>query len=350
MMSPLGHFLLLGPAVISLRWKRGLAKLSDPPLSPVGPYTDGGFGGGVPARRACYTTKGGAGPRGGAKAAPSPRGEKPGSPPVDPRRFSSVAAARRGGPRRGVMGLARGVLCRRWQLLRGFPAVPSGSSAQRGGGLGYLLPPSGRCPLLPAPPARFYSSGNGDSKSEVRAVFFGFPNPLRWLRTRLYFFLIRTYFDRDFSAPEFMQGAKHAFTVVSRLISQCKYDVLEELVSKEMIQVLREKLSSLSENHRKALAAEMDEIMFTATGDVGIYYDDSGRKFVSILMSFWYLSSADIPDKTPEGAKVFQIVLRGEHAKKKTSLLANYEFRREFTQGVKPDWMITWIEHPNLLE
>ncbi|KAM3854031.1 m-AAA protease-interacting protein 1, mitochondrial [Vipera latastei] len=262
-----------------------------------------------------------------------------------------------GGPRRGVMGLTRGVLCRRccccWQL-RGLPALPRGSSASapRRGGVGQLLAPSGRCPFLLLPPsARFYSSGPGDSRSEERAVFLGFPNPLRWLRTRLYFFLIRTYFDRDFSIQEFMQGAKHAFTVVSRLISQCKYDVLEELVSKEMIQVLKEKLSSLSENHKKALAAEMDEIMFTAAGDVGIYYDDSGRKFVSILMSFWYLSSAVIPDKTPEGAKVFQIALRGESTpKRRHLLLANYEFRREFTQGVKPDWMITWIEHPNLLE
>lgn len=117
------------------------------------------------------------------------------------------------------MGLTRGVLCRRcwcWQL-RGLPALPRGSAAQRGGvGLGHLLPPSGRCPILPMPPARFYSSGNGDSRSEERAFFLGFPNPLRWLRTRLYFFLIRTYFDRDFSVQEFMQGAKHVSRWLSR--------------------------------------------------------------------------------------------------------------------------------------
>ncbi|XP_063174093.1 m-AAA protease-interacting protein 1, mitochondrial isoform X2 [Candoia aspera] len=222
-----------------------------------------------------------------------------------------------GGLRRRVMELPTGVLCRRccscwrWQP-RGLPVLPRGSSASaaQNGGVGLPSPSSGRGAAPPLPPARFYSSG-GDSRPDERTVFLGFPNPLRWLRTRLYFFLIRTYFDREFSFHEFTQGAKHAFTLVSRLISQCKYDVLEELVSKEMIQMLREKLSSLSENHRKALAAEMDEIMFTAAGDVGIYYDDSGRKFVSILMSFWYLSSADIPDKTPEGTKVFQIALRG---------------------------------------
>lgn len=115
------------------------------------------------------------------------------------------------------MGLTRGVLCRRcwcWQL-RGLPASPRGSAAQRGG-VGRLLPPSGRCPFLPLPPARFYSSGNGGSRSEERTFFLGFPNPLRWLRTRLYFFLIRTYFDRDFSVQEFMQGAKHVSRWLSR--------------------------------------------------------------------------------------------------------------------------------------
>nr|XP_042707632.1 m-AAA protease-interacting protein 1, mitochondrial isoform X1 [Chrysemys picta bellii] len=119
----------------------------------------------------------------------------------------------------------------------------------------------------------------------------------------------------------------------------------------QVLQVLEEKLSSLSENHRNALAADMDEIMYTTEGDVGIYYDDSGRKFVSILMRFWYLTSADLPDEAPDGTKVFHVVIGDETVKKTKHLLtANYEFRREFTQGVKADWTITRIEHPKLLE
>lgn len=107
----------------------------------------------------------------------------------------------------------------------------------------------------------------------------------------------------------------------------------------------------MSENHRNALAADMDEIMYTTAGDVGIYYDDSGRKFVSILMRFWYLTSADLPDEAPDGTKVFQVVFGDETVKETKRLLtANYEFRREFTQGVKADWTITRIEHPKLLE
>ncbi|XP_060113027.1 m-AAA protease-interacting protein 1, mitochondrial [Heteronotia binoei] len=244
---------------------------------------------------------------------------------------------------------------RQFLLLSAAPQTQSGW-------LGLPPPPRPAAPgsslRLPPlqPPARPYSSGgeeggSGGGRGKRSVVVVGVPNPLMWLRTRAYFFLIRAYFDQEFSIHEFTQGAKQAFALVSKLISECKYDLLEGLISKEMLQVLKEKLSRLSEDHRNALAADVDEIMYTTAGDVGIYYDDSGRKFVSILMRFWYLTSADLPDETPDGTKVFQVVFGDETTKETKRLLtANYEFRREFTQGVKPDWLITRIEHPKLLE
>nr|XP_056717289.1 m-AAA protease-interacting protein 1, mitochondrial [Euleptes europaea] len=261
--------------------------------------------------------------------------------------MSSIGMA--AGLRRGAMALPAGLRCgrlpaaahpRRGLLLLRPPAAPRAPSGRLG-----------PAPLRPPwPPARPYSGGGGEG-GRRSVVVVGVPNPLMWLRTRLYFFLIRAYFDQDFSIHEFTQGAKQAFAHVSRLISESKYDLLEELISKEMLQVLKEKVSLLSEDHRSALAADMDEIMYTTAGDVGIYYEDSGRKFVSILMRFWYLTNADLPDETPDGTKVFQVVFGDETTKETKRLLtANYEFRREFTQGVKPDWTITRIEHPKLLE
>lgn len=52
----------------------------------------------------------------------------------------------------------------------------------------------------------------------------------------------------------------------------------------------------------------------------------TGRKFVSILMCFWYLNGASLPDEVPGEAKVFQIVFGDENTKEKKHLLtANYE-------------------------
>ncbi|NP_001106589.1 uncharacterized protein C2orf47 homolog, mitochondrial [Xenopus tropicalis] len=198
-------------------------------------------------------------------------------------------------------------------------------------------------------PSRGYSSNSGTGRRNVLVV--GLPNPVIWFRSRIYFFLIRAYFDREFNIEEFTDGAKQAFTLVSKLLSQCKFDALQNLISGELLEDIKEKCSSLSDNHRNALAAHLDEIMYTTTGDVAIYYDDNGRKFVSILMRFWYLTCAELPDDSLEGTKVFQFIMGDENTKNTKRLLtANYEFRREFTQGVTPDWIITRIEHSKLID
>ncbi|CAN2389157.1 protein insertion into mitochondrial membrane from inner side [Pristimantis euphronides] len=220
-----------------------------------------------------------------------------------------------------------------------------------------VLPPSHGFSLWsPAAPQRsgprcMLRSYSSHSPGPGRLVFVGLPNPLLWFRTRIFFFLIRAYLDRDFSAEEFTAGAKQAFSFVSRMLSECKFDVLENLVASEILKDLKEKCLGLSDNYRNALAAESDDIMYSLPGDVAIHYDDNGRKFVRILVRFCYFSYADIPEEELEGAKVFEVVIGNENVKDTKRLLtANYEFLREFTKGVKPDWIITRIEHSKMLE
>ncbi|XP_006889135.1 PREDICTED: uncharacterized protein C2orf47 homolog, mitochondrial [Elephantulus edwardii] len=204
---------------------------------------------------------------------------------------------------------------------------------------------------FPAGPGRRYSTDQQPQpRQKTKMIILGVSNPINWLRTRIYAFLIWAYFDQEFNIAEFTEGAKQAFAHVSKLLSQCKFDLLEELVAKEVLQVLKEKVTSLPDNHKDALSADIDEIVYTSTGDISIYYDEKGRKFVNILMCFWYLTSANIPSETISGASVFQIKLGNQNVVTKQLLSASYEFHREFTQGVKPDWTISRIEHSKLLE
>ncbi|XP_011902810.1 PREDICTED: uncharacterized protein C2orf47 homolog, mitochondrial [Cercocebus atys] len=204
---------------------------------------------------------------------------------------------------------------------------------------------------FPACPQRSYSTEEKPQQHQkTKMIVLGFSNPINWVRTRIKAFLIWAYFDKEFSIAEFSEGAKQAFAHVSKLLSQCKFDLLEELVAKEVLHVLKEKVTSLPDNHKNALAANIDEIVFTSTGDISIYYDEKGRKFVNILMCFWYLTSANIPSETLRGASVFQVKLGNQNVETKQLLSASYEFQREFTQGVKPDWTIARIEHSKLLE
>ncbi|XP_062862322.1 m-AAA protease-interacting protein 1, mitochondrial [Trichomycterus rosablanca] len=199
---------------------------------------------------------------------------------------------------------------------------------------------------------RHCSSDGEGRRHNQKVVVVGIPNPFIWVRTRIYFFLIRAYFDQDFSIEDFTDGAKQAFSHVSKLLSQCQFEALEGLVAKDLIGKLEEKCADLSLSHKKALSAEPDEIMYTTPGDVGFYYDNDGRKFVSILMRFWYLTSSRLPEDTMEGARIFQMAVgaNGQKPETKRLLTANYEFQREFTKGVTPDWTITRIEHSKLLD
>lgn len=217
-----------------------------------------------------------------------------------------------------------------------------------------LLGPAGlsaALPAFPAGPRRSYSTEEQpQQRQKTKMIILGLSNPINWIRTRIYAFLIWAYFDQEFSIAEFSEGAKQAFAHVSKLLSQCKFDLLEELVAKEVLKVLKEKITSLPDNHKSALAADLDEIVYTSTGDISIYYDEKGRKFVNILMCFWYLTSANIPSETLSGAGVFQVKLGDQNVETKQLLSASYEFQREFTKGVKPDWTIARIDHSKLLE
>ncbi|TWW80321.1 m-AAA protease-interacting protein 1, mitochondrial [Takifugu flavidus] len=174
---------------------------------------------------------------------------------------------------------------------------------------------------------RPYSSDRDGFKQNQKVVFVGIPNPFIWLRTRIYYVLIKTYFDKDFTIEDFTEGAKQAFSHVSRLLSQCQFDALEGLVAKDLIGKLEEKCNLLPSTHKKALSANSDEIMYSTPGDVGIYYDDNGRKFVSILMRFWYLTSVCLPDDTLEGTHIFRVAISGDReAETRRLLTANYEY------------------------
>ncbi|XP_043851615.1 m-AAA protease-interacting protein 1, mitochondrial [Dromiciops gliroides] len=261
----------------------------------------------------------------------------------------SLSLSSRAAPGAGWALAATAPRLSRRRLFLGGPAQRPAAAASAA----FALPGPGPCS---PPPERSYSSTEEPPpqppppRQQTRVMYLGLFNPIVWLRTRVYAFLIWAYFDQEFSIAEFTEGAKQAFAHVSKLLSQCKFDLLEELVTKEVLQVLKEKVASLPDNHKTALAAELDEIVYTATGDISIYYDDKGRKFVHILMCFWYLTSAKLPDETLSGTKIFQVHLGDQNVETKQLLSANYEFQREFTQGVKPDWTIARVEHSKLLE
>ncbi|XP_008402563.1 m-AAA protease-interacting protein 1, mitochondrial isoform X4 [Poecilia reticulata] len=194
-------------------------------------------------------------------------------------------------------------------LLRCYPRLPSSFTLARFV-LNQNLVRSQRCCLVRAgnlPARRTYSSERDQHHPKPKVVVVGIPNPFIWFRTRIYYFLIRTYFDKEFSIEEFTEGAKQvrykpgeqirvlAFSHVSRLLSRCQFEALEGLVAKDLIGKLEQKCGSLPSSHQRALCAEPEDVMYTMPGDVGIFYDDDGSKPAmsepfnrTSLLWFWF--------------------------------------------------------------
>lgn len=61
--------------------------------------------------------------------------------------------------------------------------------------------------------ARTYSSDRDGLKQNQKVVVVGIPNPFIWLRTRIYYFLIKTYFDKEFNIEEFTEGAQQVILI-----------------------------------------------------------------------------------------------------------------------------------------
>lgn len=93
-----------------------------------------------------------------------------------------------------------------------FPRVTWASALLARGPPRPLLSPPGppaALSVFPAYPRRGYSAEEQPQpRQKTKMIILGFSNPINWVRTRIYAFLIWAYFDQEFSIAEFSEGAK----------------------------------------------------------------------------------------------------------------------------------------------
>ncbi|TRY94181.1 hypothetical protein DNTS_028355 [Danionella cerebrum] len=200
--------------------------------------------------------------------------------------------------------------------------------------------------------SRLYSSEPRKRKGNQRLVTIHIPNPFRWLRNKIFIFLIRTYFDREFDIDDFTNGTLHAFCHVSRLLSQGHFEALEGLATKDVILKVQKLCAQMPVGRINALAVDQDDVIFMKPINMNIYYNDE-RKFVRILMGFWYMPNFKLPEGWAMkflslGVSTGKLVQ--EQFEQNSMLRAFYEFQREYTDGVAPDWIITDIKQAILTE
>ncbi|KAL2084432.1 hypothetical protein ACEWY4_019950 [Coilia grayii] len=176
----------------------------------------------------------------------------------------------------------------------------------------------------------------------------GIPDPIMWIRNKIIIFFMELYFDLNISSVEFDTGVKQAVIHVSSMVSSGKFADLGNVVSEEAVARVKTKYEALSDTQRRNLAISSDDILFVLPEDVSVVFDRRGRKFCYIIMRFWHLTTADVPED-PESTQIFRITDNGDDPPRKI-VTAVYEFHRELTAGADPDWMVTHIWHWKQLE
>ncbi|KAM9352990.1 m-AAA protease-interacting protein 1, mitochondrial [Symphorus nematophorus] len=190
----------------------------------------------------------------------------------------------------------------------------------------------------------FSSQPPGSSEGQPAVSVVGSPDPITWIRCKVIMYLIKLYFELDMNSVEFHRGVKQALVHVSSLMSTGRYHRLVGIVSTEMIEYVETKCRSLTDAQRQQLAVTMDDIIFVLPEDVSVVFDQYGRKFCTIVMRFWFLSTNEGPDD-PEGIKIFRVASSEEGSPQKKVVTAVYEFHSELTRGASPDWTVTTVWH-----
>uniref|UniRef100_A0A182PCA5 Tim44-like domain-containing protein n=1 Tax=Anopheles epiroticus TaxID=199890 RepID=A0A182PCA5_9DIPT len=159
-------------------------------------------------------------------------------------------------------------------------------------------------------------------------------------------FIIRPYFDREFSLPDFIQGAKQALQVVSSSLAGGEVKHLDGLVDRAALTDLKQSIAKMSVAERYDLQVEKEDIYFSFPYQVGVMFDesddDSQKRFVEITMVFHVLRGLKGMIERGETVPLNVGVL--PEFRDKISI-CNYRFIKEFTKGVDSDWTVNVVNH-----
>ncbi|XP_071942616.1 m-AAA protease-interacting protein 1, mitochondrial-like [Antedon mediterranea] len=200
----------------------------------------------------------------------------------------------------------------------------------------------------------YSSNSNENGRMRVKPVFVAVPNPIRAIRNFVYSWLIRGYFDKEFSMAEFTEGAKQAMSVVSQKIAEGNFEGLVGLVSPKTIAEVEDTYKTLGVKDRGSLGIELEDILHVVPYNVAVHYDKAGGKFLNILMRYWCLSfNADSQnDPGIVGFKVGQPPpgMSDEQFKNMGKVYTcTFEFHRDVSSEEDTNWTITQVTLGKLL-
>ncbi|XP_026497782.1 uncharacterized protein LOC113401918 [Vanessa tameamea] len=208
----------------------------------------------------------------------------------------------------------------------------------------YLqVPVATKCPIIQH---RKYCEDRAEARRLPQLMDFPpivWPSFLKFIKNWMYAnFIIRPYFESEFSLNDFIEASKHAVEVVSESLQSSNFKALEGLVDKDAIVTLKEAVSKLSVTQRQMLAINKEDIFYAFPYQVGVMFDDSEKRWVEITMCYHVLKGMKQMQETGDLPPI-SLGVQPEYQDK--IFILNYRFIREFTKGVEDSWWVNIVNH-----
>jgi len=207
-----------------------------------------------------------------------------------------------------------------------------------------------RYTVLPASsslPTRYYSDDNQQHYqlpplTDGRPIIY--PNFFKTIKGFIQMhFVIRPHIDQDFSMQEFIEGAKYAMCSVSKALASEDYESLQGLVTNDVINTLRNKINTLSNEQKQLISVAEDDVTGMFPYEVGIIFDDNKaeEKFIEItVISYIIKNRKNLTEEVDSTA-----VISTDEELKRRSFITNYRFIREYSKKSDNAWTINYINH-----
>ncbi|XP_047367148.1 uncharacterized protein LOC124955966 isoform X2 [Vespa velutina] len=144
--------------------------------------------------------------------------------------------------------------------------------------------------------------------------------------------------DTDFNIKDIMESAKKAASMVSIALSNKDYDSLENLVDDYVLDILKLKVNTLTEEERKLIAMTEENILLCLPYNINFLIESEEKKTVELEFIIHYSPDINIKEEI-KNQKFIHFIKNGHKC------VSNYIFKRDYIQDRNTYWIIKHLNH-----
>ncbi|XP_031640731.1 uncharacterized protein LOC116352349 [Contarinia nasturtii] len=152
---------------------------------------------------------------------------------------------------------------------------------------------------------------------------------------------IKNSLDSEFSLDDFKAGSMKAIEIISDKLASADFDGLHGLVTDEVIDRLRHVIVTMTDEQRSRLRVKMNDIPQFLVSSIEIKEkNDSTCVDISLICKAVLTADLDI-DASSKDFTISHFHIR---------YMLNYTFTKEFSPNSNDDWIVSFINHANMLD